>query len=321
MKTSRNLLYLGFIIFFLVVYYRIFFKRTPHELHKFLSLELIVFYCLLIITFLLSIVFCIYKLINEDNFKPIYSNNRYINSLKKITYYYFLSLKTFDSFLKANFSERWVNLTVKLSGFICNNIQYKNVQYLTWIFDFLPRILIALTFMFDTVYLHQFLYFFKLLPLVYNYILYTIKSVCEVNIDDCPKYFKIQKSSNNSKYLGQWEYVKFKLLECAHHPLKVQKLFSDETLLGDNLSLFQFSFSEVYLLDNEDKLKTMSDEDVSQLLFASYLGLNQMFILPFIYVNSIETYKNLQVIKVQLFISIIFLISWVYILFYGLGII
>jgi hypothetical protein len=325
MKTSRNLLYLGFTIFLLVVYNRVFFKRIPHELYNFLSFQLIVIYCSIIITFFLSVVFCIFKLINKNNLKYT-TINKYNNYLKKITHYYFLSLKVFDTFIKANISDVWVKLTVKLSTFICNKIQYKNIQYLTWVFDFLPRILIALTFAFDTIYLQQFYYFFKLipiliLPIIYNYILYTIKGVCEINIDDCPKYFRIQQYSDYNLYLDSWEYVKFKLRECVNNPTKVHQLFTNEFLLNDNLSLFQFSFSETYLLTNKDTLKNMSDEDISELLFSSYLGLNQMFVLPFIYVNRIETYQNLQLIKVQLFVSTIFLISWVYILCYGLGVI
>lgn len=202
-------------------------------------------------------------------------------------------------------------------------ITLKNIHYFTWIFDFLPKIVFCITFSYDILYCHKFLYSYKialilLIPLIYYYILYNIKTFCNQNIDRGKDIFIINNIALNEE-ISIWNYFVLKAREVTQDVNKVSTLFSDNYLLKENLLKYEFGWTQKYIEENQVKFKTMSDEEITNKLFKQYLGLNQIYILMYIYYLRIETYKDIQIYYIRLYLSIIFFIDWLYIILHGLN--
>ena len=95
-----------------------------------------------------------------------------------------------------------MNFMLNFNSFITNKLNFYSGIYLTWIFNFFIRIILAITFAIDVLYFHKFYYFFKFLPLLiivllYEYLLYCITTVAKHNLNRYSNFFIITTNIND----------------------------------------------------------------------------------------------------------------------------
>ena len=331
MKIFHNKLYvfLGFIITAIILYYRFVHVRLPRDLLTHLTYDLICLYLCIILGFFMTLVYSLYNILCFYNIlKPkdtkIFVDMKPILYIRKLQNFYYNCLRSFDIYIRVNFTDIVIKFSFELLDVMTKQLSYKKIYYLNWIFDYCVRILISMAFVFDVFWLHSFYFFFKalillLIPLIYNYICYTMKDICIINIDDCSNYFNIYDLKENHK-IFHWDYVKHKLYLVFKNVADINYVFDDDYLLNNNLEQFRFEFSQSYLEKYKDHLKSISDTEVTELFFEHYLGFHKTFILPFIYLTRLEILKETQGQFIRFITSLIFFIGWIYILFYGLNI-
>jgi hypothetical protein len=331
---NKNMIYisLGFIIVTFVIILRVFYPRTPRELYTAISWELSIIYIIIILNFLFILILCIYNLlkdyekinINQNTKMKLFIYNNWLYKKLQLFYnYYHKSLISFDIFIKHNIIKKWALIGLYIMRKIRDKVEYNQLVIFNWIFDFIPKIGVATTFFIDVIFYNKFYFFYKsvlfiIIPIIYSYILYTIKQICEINIKDAINEFIILDIEKN-QYITFIEYFNYIAKKSLSNTDEMSRYFTNNFLLNKNLRLFQFNWTEQYLKINQEYLKPLSDDEVGNILLTSYLGLHQVFILMYIYMIRIEAHKEMTQNWIRLYMSTIFFIGWFYLLLYGLN--
>lgn len=335
MKTflkNKNIIYIfvGLFLIMLFLFFRLFYVRLPRNLYTNITFELLAMYLVITIIIIISLGFTVYKLLIEYEYIKSNNNsivNRYIqnNSLIKLVKTCINlckhSLITLDNYIKFYIITKWLFIGLFFMNKITKHIKYENAPYLTLIFDFIPRILITILFSIDVFIYHKFDFFYKampmlLLPVIYQYICYTLKNICELNLQSAEDIFLIIDTTNNIK-LSPIEYVKSYIRKAWDNPKLINSSFSEYSLLNNNLEAYTFGWTQNYIDKNQTKFNKMTNDEITQAFFVSYLQFNQLFVLTSIYLFNIELTKDKQLTWIRLSLSSILLLNWTYIIYYG----
>jgi len=330
MKVLRNnYIYIlaGFIIVFFIIYFRLIYVRIPRELYLNPHWSLLLIYLLTIFMILINII--LHCLTILKNMKILTKSNPskiklfFSKKASLVKHIFSKSLLSFEHFMNVYFTDINFKICFEIMYYATINIVYVKIQIVTWIFDYIPRLIISICFIYDIFYLQTLNYFFKviplfILPIIYNYICFTIKKICEINIDNCGRYLTIYDYKEQINIPNPWTYVKL-ISHRVNPPDRLDYYFSDNFLLNDNLSLFKFGLSQEYLKQNEIEFSLLSDKQVTDRLYNLYLGFHQTYILPFLYIIRIEIYRSSLDALLGLLNSLIYLFGWSYILLYSLG--
>lgn len=259
-----------------------------------------------------SIFFPSINILNKDIFNVMHKYAYLLSIINK-------SLKVFDTFIKNNIFKNWLSWSIKLIKLI-TKVPYQYITYLNWVFDYIIRLGVCLCFTLDVVYYHKINYLYKalpllLIPLIYKYILYTLHTVTEINLEDIKDVFIINE---DNKIITSFEYCKILAKKVLLSPSMANTFFSDNYLLHDNLKQFTFQWTDSYIAHNEITFKDYNDTELSNFFLESYLVYNQLFVLTSIYLYTLDyNYKNMG-LWVSFMISFLYFFNWLYILIYGI---
>jgi hypothetical protein len=201
--TIKNFLMgvLGFIIIFYYIYLRLILVRLPKNLSQNLDLIDILFLTIIIAIFAFLTIYnyCYYFnlkytiITNNPNFKQniILGIKNLVTAIKKNFFY---CLTTVDNLIKHEMLKNNLGIGLKKGiKFIYTkiNFMYKSSSgfYIFYFaFDFLPKMIVLTSFIFDLFLYSKFDYVYKLsflliIPLIFNYILFTYKEFAEFNIN------------------------------------------------------------------------------------------------------------------------------------------
>jgi hypothetical protein len=333
-KLNLNIFYVffGWLIFCYLFYFRVIYKRVPRELYTNISTFLLILYILIILGHLISLIMSIYKIFFYKNkttkktFKEKLMENKYIISISSLFDIYSKSLKEFDNYIKSFpvIDKYYTEIMFNFSCFITENFKFYYGVYFNFLFNFFIRIILILAFSIDVLYFHKFYYFFKVLPLIiilliYEYILHCISEVTKTNLNTQIKNFTIiVKKDNSNNEINLNEYLILKSRECTSNPLKGHEFYTEEYLINTNFSNYHFSFSEEFI--KELDLENSSLDEQKELLINVYIHIHKAIIYPALFYEMLHVFKtDIHGPKITLFTSTLYLISWSYILLYGIG--
>ena len=186
-------------------------------------------------------------------------------------------------------------------------------------------IILAITFAIDVLYFHKFYYFFKFLPLLiilllYEYLLYCITTVAKTNLQLHANSFTISAPIDNTiKEITLAEYVILKWRESTSNPFEAHKYYTTEYLLNENLTKYHFNFSKDFIKD-EIQIADLPLNEQNDILIHFYIQVHKVILYPEFFYQYLNIFKtNLHGPKVTCFTSILYLVSWSYIILYGIG--
>jgi hypothetical protein len=201
--TNKLMIITGSIIVTYYLYIRLIIKRLPKDLAT-ESIFNEIFYILAAIVSMILLIYTMYKLYKIHYLKSdkpstnifIKSLNNQINTLSKL---YYDGLIALDDFIKhtilvehlgeilKSFSKIFLNIFIKVKS--------KKYIFAYIILDSMPKLIVLIAFCFD-VYNHKFCYMYQLafvllIPLLYKYIIFTLREFSEHNIKDMNEHILI----------------------------------------------------------------------------------------------------------------------------------
>lgn len=303
MKSTINKLYilLGAFIVCYILFIRLIWKRLPKELSTDLPEYLMLFYLLIISMFIVLIIINIFHLFN----KTIHPNK----GLKIISQFIQECLYTFDEYIK-NKDYTYFSLGSLLQSFCSvyvycvNRNSFKKHRYLLVLFDILPKVIMASVFLFEIIFMHKINYFYKLsglllLPLVFNYVIYTLKDFCTRNLEIFDTILCITDINDN--IVDMKDYCR-------------QKCYFYLTRGNRGSTVFFARLSKTFINENVTK---SYDEKATLYHFMEVLDVfiqvkEQLFVLY--YIKERWLYIN---IFINIIIYLLYIISWAYTIWYG----
>jgi hypothetical protein len=264
-----------------ILFSKVFKERIAHPLFTNLSWFHLSIYSIISLSFFISFIY------TAVNIMRYYGSSKYIIPKNKLTSYllnvYVISLKSFDKFVKENIIIFWA-----LWCFSFLKILHKiNIYYfitIIFIFNYLPRLMFAISFLVDVFVFKEFYYSYKfaallLLPLISIYLLYTLESVCLINLMDLDKMFTVF-GKNQKIVLTPPQYImQFIKYIPQNNFKKISTLFKLDYLSSIHLEDFQFSWNDYYLQKNKDVLKVLTDDEIFQRFNNEYFQDHQIFML------------------------------------------
>lgn len=325
-KYNIILISLGFLIVAYIIYARIKISKKSITLQVFIDRYHIIFFGILSCIFFITMVFLLYYiLIDLEIIKPREShwfNYKYSLRVKDLyEYYYIGSLIEFDKFLSFKLFPIWPKNLNKLFIWSIENIGLYKIHWYVYIFDFLPKIIISITFLFDIFYFKEMHYFYffgviLLIPLFFKYLMYKLKFSYDVNLEEHP--FMMTDANTNQVLTPQlfFRELTFSMLK---HPSSYAMLFQPANLINTIHNRLIVQFSEKFLKENKDHLSTLDEEGVKRVY------INALYFWLQFLIGSLSIYMAFNICemmyqkKIQLFCCTCFFIGWLYMLFYGLG--
>ena len=177
MTTSRkNYIYIvcGFLFIISIIYFKLIYVRIPKDLYTNKNSFLFMSYLITMCIFLFLLIKNVSHIMQKYKFIGRNANN-YI-FIKKIlltlTMLFYKSLRSIEQFINSYITTIDFKLCFELMHYATTKITYLNIQKATWIFDYIPRLMLLSCFSYDVFFLHKFYYFFKVIPITILPLLY-----------------------------------------------------------------------------------------------------------------------------------------------------
>ena len=207
-KTFKSLLeniyiilsiFTGFVITLYIIYIRLILVRLPRDLYVDISLVTFGIYLWILSIFVILFIYTIYKIFFYKE-KP----NRidYLRYIRPILTFWNNSLESLDNYIKSLFENQW-DFTVAV-GLYCYRKFFKKVviELAIIFFCILPKLIVVFAFLIDVLLYQRFNYFYKasillIIPLIFNYIMYSIFYLAETNIIQLGEDIQLVDSQGN----------------------------------------------------------------------------------------------------------------------------
>lgn len=196
MKINKFITFLSIILCFIICTFYIWFKfireRLPRDIPFNLNILMFIFLCVICISYFIAIINCI--IIPQ-------TPNKYILKFYQKLQFILIFFDNVDTSLKKNnIVNKVINNIITKIIIIFKLYDTTNNEYFYYVFNLTPRIILSLLFCFDVFYTKRLENFYNflsisLIPLLYNYMVFSISKVNEIEIQGLEKKFKIEMLS------------------------------------------------------------------------------------------------------------------------------